>query len=68
MKYSYNVNGVLYSPTETQMKSPSFVSLLNTDGDYFYPDYTNTNDIPNKDLLDFSSVGSVGSVGYSPAH
>ncbi len=30
--------------TKKQMKSPSFVSLLNTDGDYFYPDYTNIND------------------------
>lgn len=27
-----------------EMKSPSFVSLLNVDGDYFYPDYTNIND------------------------
>lgn len=30
--------------TKEQMKSPSFVSLLNVDGDYFYPDYTNIND------------------------
>ena len=30
--------------TKDQMKSPSFVSLLNGDGDYFYPDYTNIND------------------------
>lgn len=30
--------------TKEQMKSPSFVSLLNTDGDYFYPDYTHIND------------------------
>lgn len=29
---------------EESMKSPSFVSLLNVDGDYFYPDYTNIND------------------------
>lgn len=30
--------------TKEMMKSPSFVSLLNVDGDYFYPDYTNVND------------------------
>lgn len=30
--------------TKEMMKSPSFVSLLNVDGDYFYPDYTNIND------------------------
>ena len=30
--------------SQSEMKSPSFVSLLNTDGDYFYPDYTNIND------------------------
>ncbi|MDY4148737.1 MAG: hypothetical protein SOY26_03185, partial [Paludibacteraceae bacterium] len=30
--------------TANQMKSPSFVSLLNSEADYFYPDYTNIND------------------------
>lgn len=30
--------------TKDQMKSPSFVSLLNGEADYFYPDYTNIND------------------------
>lgn len=43
-KYSYNVNGILFSPTETYMKSSSFISLLNSEADYFYPDYTNIND------------------------
>lgn len=43
-KYSYNVNGILFSPTETYMRSSSFVSLLNSEADYFYPDYTNIND------------------------
>lgn len=31
------------SKSATELKSPSFLSLLNADGDYFYPDYTNIN-------------------------
>lgn len=31
------------SKTTTELKSPSFLSLLNADGDYFCPDYTNIN-------------------------
>lgn len=31
------------SKTATELKSPSFLSLLNAEGDYFCPDYTNIN-------------------------
>ncbi len=41
----YQVNNSSAIPKEEEfMKSPSFVSLLNGVGDYFYPDYTNIND------------------------
>ena len=41
--YCQDVVGNKMLKTKEQMQSPSFLSLLNAEGDYFCPDYTNIN-------------------------